>query len=423
MIEKMIEELMKWCKSVKKSDEQPAKVQKEEVTSCKSKDKSKKTVLDELQEFLYKRYDFRYNLLSEQPEYRERQCADEDAYCSVNQRDLNTFCIEARVEHINCWDKDVSRLLNSRMVKNYHPFLHYMNTLPAWDGTDRVTPLAERISHKPLWVNGFHHWMLGVAAQWLGQAGECANALAPMLVSREQGKRKSSFCKILMPKSLTPYYIDKFDLTSESGCEQKLSLFGLINMDEFDKYRPGQMPTLKNLMQMTSLTFRKAHRPSFSSLPRIASFIATSNMTDLLTDPSGSRRYIVIAVTGPIDCSPIDYEQLYAQAIHDIYKGERYWFDAEDEKVMTESNQEFQVIPIAEQLFHQYFRAAREDEEEYELLLAIEILEQVQHDSRIRVSNCNIIQFGRILQRNQVPSIHAKRGNVYKVVRIKPKRA
>ena len=98
-------------------------------------------------------------------------------------------------------------------------------------------------------------------------------------------------------------------------------------------------------------------------------------------------------------------------------------FDAEDEKVMTESNQEFQVIPIAEQLFHQYFRAAREDEEEYELLLAIEILEQVQHDSRIRVSNCNIIQFGRILQRNQVPSIHAKRGNVYKVARIKPKRA
>ena len=77
-----------------------------------------------------------------------------------------------------------------------------------------------------------------------------------MLVSREQGKRKSSFCKILMPKELTPYYIDKFDLTSESGCEQKLSLFGLINMDEFDKYRAGQMPALKNLMQMTTLTFR-----------------------------------------------------------------------------------------------------------------------------------------------------------------------
>ncbi|WP_286084090.1 VapE domain-containing protein, partial [Parabacteroides goldsteinii] len=76
-----------------------------------------------------------------------------------------------------------------------------------------------------------------------------------------------------------------------------------------------------------------------------ASFIGTSNHKDLLTDTSGSRRYIVINVTGPIDCSPIDYEQLYTQAIHDLYKGERYWFDTEDEKIITENNQEFQVMP------------------------------------------------------------------------------
>lgn len=108
--------------------------------------------------------------------------------------------------------------------------------------------------------------------------------------------------------------------------------------------------------------------------------------------------------------------------MHDLYKGERYWFNKEDEEVMTENNQEFQVMPIAEQLFHEYFRAAKEGEEAYEQLLAIEIMEQIQHDSRIRISNCNIIQFGRILQKNQVPSIHTKRGNVYKIVRTKPKR-
>jgi hypothetical protein len=109
---------------------------------------------------------------------------------------------------------------------------------------------------------------------------------------------------------------------------------------------------------------RRPHGTATQEMRRYASFIGTSNHKDLLTDTSGSRRYIVINVTAPIDCSPIDYEQL----------------------------------------------------------LAIEILEQVQHDSRIHVSNCNIIQFGRILQRNQVPSVHTKRGNVYKVVRIKPKR-
>ena len=36
---------------------------------------------------------------------------------------------------------------------------------------------------------------------------------------------------------------------------------------------------------------------------------------DLLTDPTGSRRFICIEVTGTIDTNKaIDYEQLYAQA-------------------------------------------------------------------------------------------------------------
>ena len=272
----------------------------EKATFGKSGRKKPENMLEALQCFLTARYNFRYNLLTEQTEYRGKEMPDEE-YGIVAQRDLNTFCLEARSGGINCWDKDVSRLLHSRKVENYHPFLHYMSHLPQWDGVDRVTPLAVRISRKPMWVKGFHRWMLGVAAQWLGQAQDCANAVAPMLVSREQGKRKSSFCKILMPKELTPYYIDKFDLTSESGCEQKLSLFGLINMDEFDKYRAGQMPALKNLMQMTTLTFRRAHRPAFSHLPRIASFIGTSNMTDLLTDPTGSRRFLCAEVDDKID--------------------------------------------------------------------------------------------------------------------------
>ena len=193
-------------------------------------------------------------------------------------------------------------------------------------------------------------------------------------------------------------------------------------MDEFDQNRESQQAFLKHIIQKPVINVRRPHGTATQELRRYASFIGTSNHKDLLTDTSGSRRYIVIYVEGPIDCSPIDYEQLYAQAMHDLYKGERYWFNKEDEEVMTENNQEFQVMPIAEQLFHEYFRAAKEGEEAYEQLLAIEIMEQIQHDNRIRISNCNIIQFGRILQKNQVPSIHTKRGNVYKVVRTKPKR-
>ena len=152
-----------------------------------------------------------------------------------------------------------------------------MDSLPEWDGVNRVSELALRVSATPLWVNGFHRWMLAMVAQWMNLDGQCANAVAPLLVSTEQGRCKSTFCSILLPDELQKFYIDKFDLSSESGCEQKLSLFGLVNMDEFHRYSVLSMATLKNLMQLKNLTYRKSHRSYYSQLPRIASFIGTSN--------------------------------------------------------------------------------------------------------------------------------------------------
>lgn len=389
----------------------------EKAAFGKSGRKKPENMLDALQRFLTIRYDFRYNLLTEQTEYRGKEMPDEE-YAMVAQRDLNTFCLEARTGGINCWDKDVSRLLHSRKVENYHPFLHYMSHLPQWDGVDRVTPLAVRISRKPMWVKGFHRWMLGVAAQWLGQAQDCANAVAPMLVSREQGKRKSSFCKILMPKELTPYYIDKFDLTSESGCEQKLSLFGLINMDEFDKYRAGQMPALKNLMQTTTLTFRRAHRPAFSHLPRIASFIGTSNMTDLLTDPTGSRRFLCAEVDGKIDCTPPDHAQLFAQLKAELAGGERYWFSEEEEKEIQHSNRNFYKMPAEQELFLRCFRMPQEGELS-KPYTTTDLFNYLQKHYPAAMRGVTPNRLGRMMVALGIQRVHTEYGNVYRLVKLK----
>ena len=389
----------------------------EKAAFGKSGRKKPENMLDALQRFLTIRYDFRYNLLTEQTEYRGKEMPDEE-YAMVAQRDLNTFCLEARTGGINCWDKDVSRLLHSRKVENYHPFLYYMSHLPQWDGVDRVTPLAVRISRKPMWVKGFHRWMLGVAAQWLGQAQDCANAVAPMLVSREQGKRKSSFCKILMPKELTPYYIDKFDLTSESGCEQKLSLFGLINMDEFDKYRAGQMPALKNLMQTTTLTFRRAHRPAFSHLPRIASFIGTSNMTDLLTDPTGSRRFLCAEVDGKIDCTPPDHAQLFAQLKAELAGGERYWFSEEEEKEIQHSNRNFYKMPAEQELFLRCFRMPQEGELS-KPYTTTDLFNYLQKHYPAAMRGVTPNRLGRMMVALGIQRIHTEYGNVYRLVKLK----
>ena len=373
------------------------------------------------EEFMQRRYEFRYNTMTTVTEYRER-----NTFCfyfrPLSSRVRNSIAMNARLEGLSLWDRDVVRYLDSDRIPIFNPIEDFLFGLDVrWDGHDRIRELAARVPcNNRHWADLFYRWFLNMVAHWRQTDRKYANCTVPLLIG-PQAYRKSTFCRSLLPPELQAYYTDRIDFSNKRDAEISLNRFALINMDEFDQNRVNQQAFLKHILQKPIVNVRRPHGTATQEMRRYASFIGTSNHKDLLTDTSGSRRYIVVDVTGPIDCSPIDYEQLYAQAMHDLYKGERYWFDPEDEKVMNESNQEFQVMPIAEQLFHEYFRAATEGEE-CEQFLAIEILEQVQHDSKIRVSDCNIIQFGRILQKNRVPSAHTKRGNVYRVVRIKAKR-
>lgn len=371
-------------------------------------------------EFMKRRYEFRFNILTSSVEYRERNSFN-FYFRPIDKRVMASITMNAMYEGIKLWDKDVVRYLNSDHVPVYHPVEEFLYDLPHWDGKDHIRDLAERVPcDNPHWGQLFRRWFLSTVAHWRGVDKNHANSTSPILIG-PQAYRKSTFCRLILPPCLQAYYTDSIDFSRKRDAELYLNRFLLINMDEFDQIGVNQQSFLKHILQKPVVNTRRPNASAVESLRRYASFIGTSNHKDLLTDTSGNRRYIVIDVMGPIDCSPIDYEQLYAQAIHHLYKNERYWFDTQDEMFIEEGNKEFQVMPIAEQLFHEYFRPACEGEE-CEQLLAIEILEQVQHDSKIHVSNCNIIQFGRILQKNKVPSTRSKRGNMYKVVRIKPEK-
>ena len=405
MIEKIKEIWRKWF-----GKEHEQTVEK----AIQSTEKKERTnhMLQKLEAYLFSLYDFRFNLLTEQTEYAPK---GGKLYQQVDQRTLNTLCINARTQGIPCWDKDVSRLLNSQKIKDFHPFLDYMKSLPEWDGTDRVSELALRVSDKPLWVNGFHRWMLGMAGQWMQLEGQCANAVAPLLVSTEQGRCKSTFCSILLPEELQRFYIDKFDITSVSGCEQKLSLFGLINMDEFDRYGVRTMATLKNLMQLKKLNFRKSHRSYYSQLPRIASFIGTSNQKELLTDTTGSRRFLCVEVNGKIDCSKPDYTQLYAQLKTELLAGERYWFTSEEEQEIQESNRTFYKALPEQEVFFKCFHIPT-DEEPGILLSATEIFCRIQKRFPAAMRGGNVRAMGRILTSMGVTRTHSRSGTMYQVV-------
>ena len=403
-----------WKKWFGKRDVSVVENVAKEISIKTEKNVRKSSLLEDLEIYLLKVYDFRFNVLTEQTEYRKK---GESVFHLVDQRVLNTLCMKVRKQGINCWDKDVSRLLLSEQIPDFHPFTEYADSLPEWDGVERVSELARRVSDEALWVSGFHRWMLGMVAQWMQLEGQCANAVAPLLVSTEQGRCKSTFCSIILPEELQRFYIDKFDLTSVSGCEQKLSQFGLINMDEFDRYSVRSMANLKNLMQLKKLTFRKSHRSYYSQLPRIASFIGTSNQKELLTDTTGSRRFLCVEVKKKIDCTRPDYAQLYAQLKAELLAGERFWFTSEEEKEIQEHNRFFYRQSPEQEIFFRCFRLPKEGEEAM-LLSPTEIFCRLQKKYPAAFRGSNVVNMGRMLIGLGVERVRTRYGSAYRVVLV-----
>ncbi|MGL4853283.1 MAG: VapE domain-containing protein [Phocaeicola sp.] len=380
----------------------------------KGETKSGEPLADRLERYLCSRYQFRFNLLSEQPEYADRTGSN-PIFSQVTQRVLNSLCMEAQAVGIACWDKDVTRLLYSFRLNNYHPLLHYLEQLPKWDGIDRITPLAHRISTDELWVAGFRCWLLGMTVQWMGKPAQCANSVAPLLISTKQGWGKSTFCSLLMPDQLKSYYTDSFELTGQLGCEQKLAYFGLINLDEFDRLSIKKLPLLKNLMQMRTINFRKAHRASFSHMPRMASFIGTSNQPEILADASGSRRYLCMELTHPIDATPLAHKQLFAQLKALLAMGERYWLTKEEEGAWQKRNERFSRLSSAQSLFFRTF-AIPQDEETYQLFTGAAIYSLLKKRYPIAMSDIKPGSFSRLLLSWGIERVHSKMGNQFKVV-------
>lgn len=368
-------------------------------------------------EFMKRRYEFRFNVLTNGVEYRERNSFS-FYFRSVNQRVLASITMNAMYEGIKLWDKDVVRYLHSDHVPVYQPIEEFLFDLPRWDGKDRIADLANRVPcDNPYWGQLFRRWFLSMVAYWRGMDKKHANSTSPILIG-PQAYRKSTFCRLILPPCLQAYYTDSIDFSRKRDAELYLNRFLLINMDEFDQIGLNQQSFLKHILQKPVVNTRRPNASAIESLRRYASFIGTSNHKDLLTDTSGSRRFIAVEVTGVIDVvRPIDYEQLYAQAMAALHGNERYWFDEEDEARMTEANREFEQAPAIEQLFQVYFRVA-DDEEEGEWLLAADILQRIQRASRMKFSPRQVSHFGRILQKLGVKSFRKTSGVYYHVVTL-----
>ena len=406
---------------------------KEAAIQISSKEAVKKakscSLMQEVTAFLTSRYRFRFNVLTEETEVADaanitnivNNIPDTHLrYAKVDERWMNSLSMEAIETGIDCWDRDIQRFVRSRRISEYHPFTAYFEQLPEWDGKDRVSALARQVSDNPVWVNGFHRWMLGLSAQWMQFRPDInrANSVAPLLVSSRQGLGKSTFCRLLMPDALKAYYTESYDLGSPASAEAKLAVCGLINLDEFDKLSASKMPLLKNLMQTSALNIRKVYKRSASALPRIASFIGTSNREDLLVDRTGSRRFLCVSLEHAIDCvTPVEHEQLYAQLKAELLSGERSWFNKEEEQAIQQHNALFYKHIPEEEVFRLCFRFATEADHPQEVLIlsATQLFERMKSAHPSVMRGMTAYSLSRILPQLG-ERVHTAKGNVYRVV-------
>lgn len=373
-----------------------------------------------MEEFMGRRYDFRFNTMTEAPEYRERNtfCFD---YRPVTDRVMNSIALNAQKEGLQLWDRDVRRYIYSDRLGNYAPVEAFLSCLPVWDGKDRIRQLAARIPCNNLhWKQLFYTWFLSMVAHWQGRDRKHGNSVSPLLVGG-QGCGKSTFCFNLLPPELNMYYTDSIDFSKRRDAELYLTRFALINIDEFDQVSEKHQGFLKHLLQKPVVNLRKPYAAQVEAVRRYASFIATSNHVDLLSDPTGSRRFICIEVRGMIDNKqPVEYDQLYAQAVAALDKGERYWLTREEEELQMQANEEFQQRPLYEDLFYRFYRPA-ENKDEGVKMLAGEIYQSLQKLSGMKLPVGQVSHFGRFLKKISLVTFSTNRGRLYPVVKSEEK--
>ena len=371
-----------------------------------------------LHRYMSERYVLRHNTVQDTEEYRHNTTWDTHFH-PLDDRMLGKMVEEARRSGINVWDRDVRRYVHSANVASYNPVEEFLNSVRGtWDGTDRIRQLADTVPNHMgrQWADWFYRWMLSMVAQWMNVMGPYGNSVAPLLIG-PQGYRKSTFCRNLLPEELQWGYTDQLDLNSRKEVDRTICQYLLVNLDEFDQLsRRSQDGYLKNLLQRADIRARKPYKTQVSQMRRYASFIGTSNQADLLTDPSGNRRYICVELTAPIDTArPINHRQLYAQALHAVESGEQYWFSDDDVTRLMEHNRQYMHLGPAEMLFHDHFRPALADEAGAAWMTTTQLLDILRrHIGSRTVISVNV--FGRYLR--NLPGLiskHTSGGSKYLV--------
>ena len=272
----------------------------------------------------------------------------------------------------------------------------------------------ERFKADRLWRACFKKWFVAMVASWMKD--EVVNHTVLVLVGR-QGIFKTTWLDKLIPPELRAYS-SKLPLSGQISKDDRLRLCenGMLNIDELDAMCGREMNIVKSLLTSTDVNERAAYGRLKERRVRLASFCASTNKREFLTDITGNRRWLpfeVESIQNPFH-TIIPYERLYAQAKALVEEGIfSYWFDMEEMEVLEAHNEEFRALENEEELLKVYFAVPASDSMNSKFLTTAEISEKLISAGNIKrpmsLSRLGMIlgQHGFIASRQGTP---ARRG-------------
>ena len=353
-----------------------------------SSKKERMRIAKGVREFIEQNYELRYNTMKQTEEFRLKisdkttgeNCNTGKNRCDttnenynntiwrqLTDREMRKIAIEQMEQVGVAWSMDVELYVRSALVPLYNPVTDYLEQCGEWDGmTDHIGQMAARVptSYRH-WSGFFHRWILAMVAQWMNLSRDFGNAVVPMLIGG-QGTHKSTFCKLILPPELREYYIDDIKLDNAEQVERMLGRMLLVNIDEYNAKTAREQAKIKRILTEKDIQSRKMRSDQYVMLPRMASFIATTNDYEPLCDTTGSRRYLCCEVEGVIDTdTPVPYSQMYAQAVTELRRGEPYWFSKAEEAEIELHNQTYRQRSSPEEILLSYFEPAEKKKENF----------------------------------------------------------
>lgn len=267
-----------------------------------------------MEEFMERRYAFRYNMQTLTFEYREKQSFSFN-FRPFDDSTLPTLLLNARKEGLEAEQAEVEQYLYSDRTPRFSPLETYLRQLPLWDGKDRIRALAASVPCRcPLWAEFFFRWFVRLVAHWLEKDTDRPVAVYPVLIGAE-GLGQTAFCRRILPPELRSLFIQTESAASLGRLSDAFHRFALIHFRLSKEMVPE--PEIARV----------------ASSGRYASLIATRRPEGLPEKTSVFYPFIPFEIIGPVRLDhPVDYEQLYAQALQAFHAGERYWTTPEEEK-------------------------------------------------------------------------------------------